>query len=116
MNSISNKRLPSVNICRGIAILLMVETHISSRLLPYSTYFGSLETFTSAMAAPFFLIISDISYDLFYQSKLRKNLKRNDIFMESFFKGFFVYTLPLIPHFLIGILFSSKNELNYLIK
>lgn len=114
MHSISNKRLVSVDICRCIAILLMIETHISSRLLPYPTSLGSLGTLTGAMAAPFFLIISGISYDFFYHSRLRKNFKRNDIFIESFFKGFFVYTLPLIPYFLTHILFPSNNELTFI--
>ena len=98
-NHRSNSRLHAVDICRGLALLFMIEAHISQPL-------GWISNWSFILAGPFFLIISGFSYDLFFSSRL-KNLSKKYIFPESFFRGFLIYIIPLIPYIIVGLFFSS---------
>ncbi|AAM05581.1 heparan-alpha-glucosaminide N-acetyltransferase domain-containing protein [Methanosarcina acetivorans] len=93
----SNKRLHAVDICRGLALLLMIEAHISQSV-------GWVSNWSRTMAAPFFLIVSGLSYDLFLSSRIKTEVKKY-LFLESLFRGFFVYTIPLIPYIIVGLFF-----------
>lgn len=95
----SNPRLHSVDICRGLALLLMIEAHIPQSM-------GWISNWSIIMAAPFFLIISGLSYDLFLSSRIKTEVKKN-IFLESLFRGLLVYTIPLIPYIIVGLFFIS---------
>jgi len=95
----SNSRLHAVDICRGLALLLMIEAHISQPM-------GWISDWAFIMAGPFFLIISGFSYDLFLASRM-KNSSKKYIFLESFFRGFLIYIIPLIPYIIVGLFFSS---------
>lgn len=95
----SNSRLHAVDICRGLALLLMIEAHISQPM-------GWISNWSFIMAGPFFLIISGFSYDLFLSSRI-KNLSKKYIFLESFFRGSLIYIIPLIPYIIVGLFFSS---------
>jgi uncharacterized membrane protein len=95
----SNSRLHAVDICRGLALLFMIEAHISQPL-------GWISNWSFILAGPFFLIISGFSYDLFLSSR-RKNSSKKYTFPESFFRGFLIYIIPLIPYIIVGLFFSS---------
>lgn len=95
----SNSRLHAVDICRGLALLFMIEAHISQRM-------GWISNWALIMAGPFFLIISGFSYDLFLSSRMQNSSKKY-IFPESFFRGFLIYIIPLIPYIIVGLFFSS---------
>ncbi|KKH16913.1 acyltransferase family protein [Methanosarcina mazei] len=95
----SNSRLHAVDICRGLALLFMIEAHISQSM-------GWISNWALTMAGPFFLIISGFSYDLFLSSRM-KNSPKKYIFLESFFRGFLIYIIPLIPYIIVGLFFSS---------
>jgi|GEM_PF-2402476 len=95
----SSSRLHAVDICRGLALLLMIEAHIPQSI-------GWVTKWAAIMAGPFFLIVSGFSYDLFLSSKMKKSSK-NSIFLESFFRGFLIYMIPLIPYIIVGLFFTS---------
>ncbi|WP_440946624.1 OpgC domain-containing protein [Methanosarcina sp. T3] len=95
----SNSRLHAVDICRGLALLLMIEGHIPQSI-------GWISDWAFILAGPFFLIISGFSYDLFLSSRMKKSSKKYT-FLESFFRGFLIYIIPLIPYIIVGIFFSS---------
>lgn len=95
----SSSRLHAVDICRGLALLFMIEAHISQSM-------GWISNWALIMAGPFFLIISGFSYDLFLSSRM-KNSSKNYIFLESSFRGFLIYIIPLIPYIIVGLFFNS---------
>jgi hypothetical protein len=99
----SNPRLHTVDICRGLALLLMIEAHI-----PQSVDW--VTKFSGIMAGPFFLIISGLSYDLFLSSRIKIESKKH-FFLESAFRGLLVYAIPLIPYIIVGIFFMSNYSL-----
>lgn len=96
----SNPRLHAVDICRGLALLFMSEAHIPQSM-------GCITDLSHIMAAPFFLIISGLSFDLFLSSRMKTEIEKY-IFLDSLFRGFFVYTVPLIPYIVVGFFFSSN--------
>lgn len=91
-----NSRLRAVDIWRGLTLLLMVEAHIPQSI-------GWISNYSGIVAAPFFLIISGFSYDLFLSSRIKTEVKKY-IFLESIFRDFFVYTIPLVPYIVLGII------------
>jgi uncharacterized membrane protein len=99
----SSPRLHSVDICRGLALLLMIEAHIPQSM-------GLVTKWSGVLAAPFFLIISGLSYDLFLSSRNKIGVKEY-IFLESVFRGLLIYILPLIPYLIVGIFFMSNYSL-----
>lgn len=96
----SNPRLHAVDICRGLALLLMIEAHI-----PQSVNF--VTSLSGIFAGPFFLIISGLSFDLFLSSRIKIEVKKY-LFLESVFRGLLVYIIPLIPYIIVGIFFMSS--------
>lgn len=101
MKNIRNSRLHSVDICRGFAVLLMIEAHIQPHI-------GLISSVSLLMAAPFFLIVSGLSYDLFLSSRLLETEVKRSIFLESLFRGFLIYTIPIIPYIIVGVFFASN--------
>lgn len=95
-----SSRLHSVDICRGLALLFMIEAHIPQSVNLVTSWSGIL-------AAPFFLITSGLSYDLFLSSRI-KNEAQKYIILESVFRGLFVYLIPLLPYAIVGIFFMSS--------
>jgi len=95
----SSSRLHAVDICRGLALLLMIEGHIPQTI-------GGITKWVAIVGGPFFLIISGFSYDLFLSSRMKKSPK-NSVFLESFFRGLLIYMIPLIPYIIVGLFFSS---------
>lgn len=57
-------------------------------------------------AAPFFLIISGLSYDLFLLSRKRKSTEKKYLYIEVLSRGFLIYVLPLVPYIIISVLFT----------
>ena len=98
-NNKSSLRIPSVDIFRGLALLLMIDAHI-----PISV--GWISKWSHILAAPFFLIVSGLSYDLFLSSRKRKTIEKKYICVEAFSRGFLIYALPLVPYIIISILFT----------
>jgi hypothetical protein len=94
-------RVRSVDIGRGFAILCMIAAH-------FGISFWIINRYGEIFAAPFFLLISGISYEFFINSRLQKNVYHRSIFLESFSRSFFIYLLPLVPYFVVCLLYPEK--------
>ena len=92
----SSQRIQSVDIGRGFAIICMIAAHIS-------IIFWVINDYGRIFAAPFFLLISGISYEFFLESRFQKKVLKISIFSESFSRSVIIYFLPLIPYFVVGI-------------
>jgi hypothetical protein len=98
-NNKSGLRIPSVDIFRGLSVLLMIDAHI-----PISI--GWISEWSNVLAAPFFLIIAGLSYDLFLFSRKQKTTEKKYLHVEVLSRGFLIYALPLVPYIIISILFT----------
>jgi hypothetical protein len=95
----SSLRIPSVDIFRGLTLLLMIDAHI-----PMSVKW--MTKWADILAAPFFLIIAGLSYDLFLSSEKRKKIDEKYKNIEVLSRGLLIYSLPLVPYIIIGITFT----------
>ncbi len=93
------KRFMSLDIARGIAVLLMVEAHIRF-IVPIFSEWAYL------FAAPSFIFISGVSYQLLIQS--RQNKVRSSIYLEVLWRALLLFLLTALMT-LIGNLFLSRN-------
>ena len=82
---------------RGLAIVLMTEAHIG-----ISLNFLNLQAYSNILAAPFFIITAGIGFQLFIQSRLKKNLENNTIFLETLWRSIILFLLST-GLFIIGI-------------
>jgi hypothetical protein len=90
---------------RGLAIVLMTEAHIG-----ISLNFLNLQLYSNILAAPFFIITAGIGFQLFIQSRLRKKLENNIIFLETLWRSIILFILST-GLFIIGIrLFPSSFQ------
>jgi uncharacterized membrane protein len=96
-----NNRIQSVDIGRGFAIFCMIAAHISV------TYWV-INGIGSMLAAPFFLLISGISFEFFMESRIQKKITTHVIFSESFSKSVLIYTIPLIPYIAVCLLYPAS--------
>jgi hypothetical protein len=97
------KRLKSVDICRGIAIACMVVADI-----PVITNVGIIKFFAAFLAAPFFIFIAGVSFELFVFSRKEKYEKNLTLYIETFWKGILLLGITQFI-FLAGVLFFSSR-------
>jgi hypothetical protein len=93
MADISLSRDLSIDAARGIAVLLMVEAHI-----PIA--FGLFSFISGSLAAPFFLMIAGMSYEMFISAKPRAKI-------ESISRAVMLYFITLIGEFLGSVLWPE---------
>jgi hypothetical protein len=93
------KRFMSLDIARGIAVLLMVEAHIRF-IVPILSEWAYL------FAAPSFIFISGVSYQLLIQS--RQNKVRSSIYLEVLWRAVLLFLLTAAVT-LVGNLFLSRD-------
>lgn len=96
-----NNRIQSVDIGRGFAIFCMIAAHIS-------VTFWTINFFGGMFAAPFFLLISGISFEFFMESRIRNKNSLIKIFSESISRSVFIYAIPLIPYIAVCLLYPSR--------
>lgn len=107
-----SQRFSSLDIMRGVAIVLMIEAHIriSSNLIG-SNLIGSnsfgLKFFCAVLAAPFFLIIAGVGYNLFLESRIKRYKKISFVFLETFWRAFILVLISTGIYLICSILFSS---------
>ncbi|MDI9436465.1 MAG: heparan-alpha-glucosaminide N-acetyltransferase domain-containing protein [Euryarchaeota archaeon] len=82
-------RLSSLDMLRGLAVLLMVEAHITI-MIPF------ISELAGVLAAPTFLFVAGLSFQLFLQNRESRALKSLDVFLEVFWRAvalFFITSL-----------------------
>ncbi len=87
-----SKRFASVSIARGIAIVAMIETHV--HWIIGGTAFGM-----GPFAAPFFLMVSGVSFELFLSSRRNGGASKRDLFFESLRRALALYFITLLIGF-----------------
>jgi hypothetical protein len=102
------KRLTSVDICRGIAIICMIVADI-----PVITNVGIIKNWGAILAAPFFLFIAGFSYELFVISRKEKYKNTITLNIETFWKAIILLGITQIMFFIGVVLFPSKFSFGF---
>lgn len=92
-----SKRISSLDISRGISIFLMIEAHILILIPLFSKK-------CAFFAAPFFLIIAGVSFQLFLQSRIKRGLKYSSIYLETFWRALLLFLITFSIT-ILGIIF-----------
>lgn len=104
-------RFYSLDIMRGIAIVLMIEAHIR-----ISTSFLDLQMYSRILAAPFFLIAAGIGYQLFLRSRIRRCFRKKNILIEALWRATILALVTTILFLIGSIIFPSTFEYKGLLK
>lgn len=102
------ERLTSLDICRGIAIICMVASDI-----PVVTKVGVIKLFGNIFAAPFFLFIAGVSYELFVFSRLERDKNAISLNIETFWKAIILLAITQIIFFAGVLLFPSSFSMGF---
>jgi uncharacterized membrane protein len=92
------ERFLSLDICRGFAIFVMIEAHISLIFLS-----STLNTLSDIVAAPFFILISGVAFELFVVSRIRREKSKSQIFLESLSRSIVLFAITLLPYAIASI-------------
>ncbi len=90
----------SLDIARGFAIFAMVESHVHELMV--GAVWG-LGTF----AAPFFLIIAGVSYELFLSSRKERGTGKTDLFLETVYRAIVLFLVTTLIAFILETLIPS---------
>jgi len=97
-----SERFSSLDIVRGFAIFLMIESHIAV-ILPSS----ALNYLSGIVAAPFFVLISGLAFEFFVLSRIKRGNSRPRILIETLSRGVTLFTITLLPYFIASIVMPS---------
>jgi uncharacterized membrane protein len=98
-------RFSSIDIARGIAVTLMIVSD-----LPTLISMGIVRYFAGKCAAPFFIIVAGLSYELFISSRTQRGLESKEISFESFLKSIFLLVIVMIPLFFGSLLYPERFQ------
>lgn len=103
----SNKdaiRNRSIDIARGTAIVLMMQNHLLA-LVPYE---GLLNNITSLLSpASFFLLVSGVSYEFFFKSRLTRYSDKKIMFFEILYRALLLVFVDIMILLVGSILWPS---------
>ncbi len=102
MEPVKSDRFLSLDVARGFAIFVMIEAHISIILLG-----SALNYLSSTVAAPFFILISGLAFELFVLSRVRQQKDRPQIFIESLSRSIVLFTITLLPYIILSVVTPS---------
>lgn len=108
------KRIQSIDFLRGFTVLSMIIYHFfvywvnnkNQNFGPFKEIFN----FFGYLAAPFFLIISGISYYIFTRNKIEEELSKLKIFIEILKRALFIFILSTILQILFGFILEIHIE------
>jgi hypothetical protein len=103
----STKRDYSIDIARGFAILFMIQIHLLL-IFPYNGILTKLSQ--SFEPAPFFLIVSGLSYEFFIRSRLIRYNQTKMIFFESLSRAIIIVSIDFLMLFIGSILWPSVYD------
>ena len=95
-------RISSIDIARGIAIVLMIEAH-----LRFVISIDGITSYSNFFAAPFFTIVAGIGFQMFLSSRERKGLNRKEQFSEALSRASILFGITLLPSLIGGYFFPS---------
>lgn len=102
-------RLNSIDILRGIAVLLMVFGHIYYRWLNTSRILFE-ETIIQVflLAPPFFLVVSGMSFYIFINHMKDNGIPKTIVFYEVFKRALFIFVFSTVIQLLFGFTYNMK--------
>ena len=104
-------RLNSVDLLRGIAIMLMIQMHVYIYWMNISyNLFGRIIITSGQCAAPFFLIVSGISYFLYMNKKISKDNSKKEIIFDVLKRAGFIFAVSTLLSFLFGFLLGLERK------
>ena len=102
MEFVKSDRFLSLDIARGFAIFVMIEAHIAFILLG-----SALNNLSGIVAAPFFILISGLAFELFVVSRVRRENSKPKIFIESLSRSIVLFAITLLPYVIASIVMPS---------
>ena len=106
------KRLKSVDIFKGIAIILMIQVHLY-KFWTKRNYglIGDVFLYLGDFAGPLFLIASGIGFYILLNNKIEKNITSIKIFKEVLIRAIILFSITILALIvfgnLLGIIFST---------
>lgn len=95
-------RIPSPDMARGFAILIMIEAHL---MIIVSV--PILTDISRALAAPLFTIVAGLSYELLLFSRRRAGKTKRSIFIETISRSIGLFGITILPSLIGSILLPS---------
>ncbi|MFX1256313.1 MAG: heparan-alpha-glucosaminide N-acetyltransferase domain-containing protein [Promethearchaeota archaeon] len=106
---ILNKRIESIDFLRGLTIIFMIMYHIKIFWFERASgFFIEFIMVLGLIAAPFFLIISGIGFNLYISNSIKKDLSKIQIYIEIIKRAIIIFFISTLLNFLFGIFFISK--------
>ncbi len=108
------KRFKSVDITRAYAIIFMITSHIY--ILWSVQYFyiaADIIYLFNGYAAPFFLIVSGISFFLYINNRIIKEYSKKEIFINVLKRALFLFIVTII--FLLAFGFMLGMQISFII-
>ncbi|MFW9990406.1 MAG: heparan-alpha-glucosaminide N-acetyltransferase domain-containing protein [Candidatus Odinarchaeota archaeon] len=106
------KRIRSIDFLRGLTVFSMIIYHlfiywVHNKAQNYGP-FAEIFHFFGYLAAPFFLIISGISYHIYIKRKIDEDQSKLKIFFEVLKRAIFIFTISTTFQLLFGFIFDMK--------
>ena len=112
------KRIKSIDFLRGLTVFSMVLYHFfvywvqmkQQNYGPFAEFFN----FFGYLAAPFFLIVSGVSYHIFIKRKIEEELSKLNIFFDVLKRAIFIFIVSTAFQIFFGFTLDMKiNSILY---
>ena len=101
------ERMKSIDILRGLTIVFMIQFHFYIFWTKQNYGFiGEIIFFFGSLAAPFFLIISGISFFILIDKRRCSGITKSKVLLEVIKRALFIFTLSTLCQLLFGFIFS----------
>lgn len=100
------QRYLSIDILRGVAILLMIQVHFVDNLSSREIASGWLYDFSmlfGRVPAPLFAFVSGVSYGLWVRSQESRQRRDRDITRITLRRGLFLFVIGIVFNFCIWL-------------
>jgi len=100
-------RINSIDIIRGLAIIIMIPFHTYSYWINTKHFlFGGIINFFGELSAPFFFIVSGMSYYIFLINRFRQDLSKTEIFYDVLKRATFIFIISTLLRMFFGFAVS----------
>lgn len=105
-------RYHSIDVLRGLAILLMIQVHfvdnLSSRAAPFGWLYDA-SMLLGSLSAPLFTFLSGVSYALWMRKQEDQGVRAREVTRRTLRRGWFLFGLGLLFNFAIWLPAETFN-------